>query len=112
MCVLIFSTIWSENFFYFYFKKNGVRYDQVRLVVFMNSTRHSCPILMKLEFSRQTFSFLKNTKISNFMNIRPVGAELFLADRRTNGQMDRWTDMTKSIVAFPNFPNTPKSRAT
>jgi len=30
------------------------------------------------------------------MNIRPVGAELFHADRRTNGQ----TLMTKLIVAF------------
>jgi len=37
----------------------------------------------------------KNTKISNFMKIRPVGAELFHAD----GQ----TDMTKLIVAFRNL---------
>jgi hypothetical protein len=29
--------------------------------------------------------FLKNTPISSFMKIRPVGADLFLADRRTNG---------------------------
>ena len=33
------------------------------------------------------------------MKIRPVGAELFLAD----GQTD--TDMTKFIVAFRNFAN-------
>jgi hypothetical protein len=36
------------------------------------------------------------------MKIRPVGAELFNADRRT--------DMTKLIVAFRNFANAPKSR--
>jgi hypothetical protein len=30
--------------------------------------------------------FSKNTQISNFMKIRPVGAELFHADRRTDGQ--------------------------
>jgi len=35
------------------------------------------------------------------MKIRPVVAELFLADRRT--------DMTKVIVAFRNFANAPKN---
>jgi len=38
----------------------------------------------------------KNTQIQNFTKVRPVGAELFYADRRT----DRQTDMTKLIVAF------------
>ena len=33
------------------------------------------------------------------MKIRPVGAELFYADRRT--------DMKKLIVAFRNFANAP-----
>jgi hypothetical protein len=41
---------------------------------------------MKHEFS-QHFS----EKIPNFMKIRPVGAELFQADRQT----EEWTDMTK-----------------
>jgi hypothetical protein len=44
--------------------------------------------------------YSKNTQISNFMKIRPVGVELFHADRRT--------DMTKVIVAFRSFANTPK----
>jgi hypothetical protein len=44
--------------------------------------------------------FSKNTKISNFMEIRRAGAELFHAD----GQ----TDMAKPIVAFRNFANAPK----
>jgi hypothetical protein len=35
------------------------------------------------------------------MKIRPVGAELFRADRRT--------DMTKLIIAFSNFVNAPKN---
>jgi len=34
--------------------------------------------------------FLRNTEVSNFMKIRPVGTELFHAYRRT--------DMTKLIV--------------
>ena len=41
--------------------------------------------------------FYKNPQISNFVNIRPVGTELFHAD----GQ----TDMTKLIVTFRNFAN-------
>jgi len=36
------------------------------------------------------------------MKIRPVGAELFLADGQT-------ADMTKLIVAFHNFANAHKS---
>jgi hypothetical protein len=43
--------------------------------------------------------FSKNTQIlvSNFMKIRPVEAELFHADRRT--------DTTKLIIAYSNFAN-------
>jgi hypothetical protein len=52
---------------------------------------------MKLEFSVPIFE-----KYSNFMNIRPMGAELFHADRRT--------DMTNLIAAFRNFANAPKKR--
>jgi len=38
------------------------------------------------------------------MKIRPVGAELFYADRRT--------DMSKLIVAFRNFVKAPKNGIT
>jgi hypothetical protein len=41
------------------------------------------------------------------MKIRPVGAEFFHSDRRTDGR----TDMTKLTVAFRNFANTPKMTA-
>jgi hypothetical protein len=43
----------------------------------------------------------KKTQISNFMNIHPVGAELFHADGRT--------DMMKLTVALRNVANVPKS---
>jgi hypothetical protein len=57
---------------------------------------------MKLIFP-DTFS--KNTQISIFMKIRPVGDALLHAGRRT--------DMTKVIDAFLNFTNAPKqSRST
>jgi hypothetical protein len=39
------------------------------------------------------------------MKIRPVGAELFNADRQTDGR----TDMTKLIVGFRNFAKAPKN---
>jgi len=41
------------------------------------------------------------------MQIRPVGAESFHAD----GQMDRWTDITKVIDAIRNFVNAPPKKA-
>jgi hypothetical protein len=37
-----------------------------------------------------------------------VAAELFHADR----EAERWTDMTKLIVAFYNFANAPKKQVT
>jgi len=40
------------------------------------------------------------------MKIRPAGAELFHADRQTDGR----TEMTKlSAVPFRNFPNVPEN---
>ena len=56
---------------------------------------------MELEFSRHIFEKYSNT---NLMKIRPVEAELFNAERRT----DRQTGMTKLMVAFRNFSNAPK----
>jgi len=57
---------------------------------------------MKLEFSRQIF---ENPQISNLIKIRSVGAQLFQAGGRADGQ----TDMTKLIVAFLNFANALKN---
>jgi hypothetical protein len=54
---------------------------------------------MKIEFS---FRFPTNTQISNFMKIRPVGAELSHADRPTN--------TAKLVVAFRNFAKVYKNR--
>ena len=81
----------------------STRYVQypLRRVPVTYSTRYSCQILIKLKFSRQ-FS-LKYTLISNFMKIRPLGAESFHKDRRADVQ----TDMTKLIIAFRHFANAP-----
>ena len=45
--------------------------------------RHSCQVLMKLEFSQH---ILENSQVSDFMNIHLVGAELFHADGQKNRQ--------------------------
>ena len=42
----------------------------------MYSTSNSRQILTELEFSRQIFE-KKNTQVSNFVKIRPGGAQLF-----------------------------------
>jgi len=41
------------------------------------------------------------------MKIRPLGTELFHADRRTDGK----TNMMRLIVTFRNFENAPKNEA-
>jgi hypothetical protein len=43
------------------------------------------------------------------MKIRPVVAELFHADGRTDRQTYSQTSITKLTVAFRNFENAPKS---
>jgi hypothetical protein len=49
---------------------------------------------MKLEFSRQTFE--NKSLISNYNKIRPVGANLFHADRRTDKTKRNFVDAPKS----------------
>jgi len=60
MCVSTFSTIFVWNIFHS--RKYWARYDQKCSLFFINSTRYSCPILMKLEFSRQVFEKYSNIR--------------------------------------------------
>ena len=90
MQVLIFSTTLSET--YLILRRTG-RYMIKNL--YWSSCKvacYACQILMKLQFSRQIFEKYSNIK---FMTIRPVRAELFHEDGRT--------DMTKLIVPFLQF---------
>jgi hypothetical protein len=41
------------------------------------------------------------------MKIRPLGAELFHADGRTDGLTEEQTDITKVMAAVRNFANAP-----
>ena len=97
MCVLIFSTTFVWNIFRS--KENWERYDKKYICW------SSCkvPVIFRVRFwwnLNFLDKFSKNSRISNFVEIRPVGAELLHEDRRT--------DMTKLIVAFRKFPNLPK----
>jgi hypothetical protein len=91
MFVLIFSTTFVWNIFRS--KKNWARYDQKMCIGLRVKYR-----LLLSDFN-ETWIFLdkvlKNTQITNFMKIRPVGAELFRADGPT--------DMTKIINRFSKF---------
>jgi len=49
MCVLIFSTTFVQNISHS--KKNWARYEQKIILVFMQNTRYSSPVLKNLEFS-------------------------------------------------------------
>jgi hypothetical protein len=42
----------------------------------------------------------KNIQISNFMNIRPVGAEMFHAGGRMDRQTDRYDEANSSFSQF------------
>jgi hypothetical protein len=82
-------------------------YHKITLV-FMLSTRHSCQILMKLEFPRQIFEKYTNIKLHETPS---VGSRVVLCgwtERQTDRQTERQTDMTKLMVAFQNFANAPK----
>jgi len=58
-----------------------------------------CPFFLSdiTENSNSSTEFSRNREIPNFMEIRPVGAQMLRAD----GQ----TDMTKPLFASHNFPN-------
>ena len=68
----------------------------------MQSTRHSSQFSLKHKFFRHIFEKWSNAKFMK--KIRPVGAELFYANRRE----ERYTDMMKLTVAFRNVANGPE----
>ena len=59
---------------------------------------------MNCQHAQRVFEKYSNL---SFMKIRPMGAELFRADRRTEVQADGQTDMTNLMVAFRNLANAP-----
>jgi CRISPR/Cas system endoribonuclease Cas6 (RAMP superfamily) len=66
----------------------------------------SYPLVLSYFDENRIFSTDFGKKRQNFMKIRPVGAALYRADGRTDGQ----TDMTKQILALRSFANVPNNR--
>ena len=95
-CVLIF--FFKLSFVTFLILRN------IQHVIIINVCTSSWKIpviLVRLQSNLKFLGrFFKNFQISNFLNVRPVGAELFHADRET--------DMAKLIVAFRIFAKVPK----
>jgi len=94
MCVLIFTTKFSETFLI-------LRRVGSCSTTTVQTFSYKIPIILVRFYWKLTSldSFSENIQI-NFFKIRPVGAELFHADGRT--------DMTKLLVAIRNFSQAPK----
>jgi hypothetical protein len=93
MRVLIFSTTFVETLLFL----RRIQRDMIK-----NVQRPSCTVPVILVSLSRNLNFLdrfSNTRIWNFMKIRPVAAELFHAGERTV--------TTKLIVAFRNAANAP-----
>ena len=101
ICALIFYRILSGTFLIL---------RRIQRYVRKSSCTSKLPVPVILVRLQSNMNFLdrlsKNSQMSNFMRIHPVGAELFHKARCTDGR----TDMTKLIVAFPNFTNAPLKR--
>jgi len=69
------------------------------IIINVHTSSSKVPVILgafqRNDFYAQMFS--KNTALSNIMKIRPVRADLFHADKQTDG-----TDITRLLVAFRN----------
>jgi hypothetical protein len=88
----------------YYSKKKWARYYQKCISVFMSSTRYSCPILMKLEFSQNILEKYSNDKCHE----NPTSETRIIPCGKTDKRTDRRTDLTKLTVAFRIFAEAPK----
>jgi hypothetical protein len=71
----------------------------------MANTRYPCPILTKLEFSRQIIEKYSNIELYE----NPSSGRQVVPCERTYVHADGRTDMTNVIVAFRNFADASKN---
>jgi len=79
--------------------------------IIINVHSSSCKVLVVIVMVSCDLNYIlnifsTNTKIPNFIKIRPAGGEMFHAD--IDRQTDRQTDMKKLIIAFRKFANESK----
>ena len=94
MCVLIFSTTYVWNFSHS--GKNWARYDQKCILVFMQSTLYSCPVLMKLEFPQHIFEKYPNIKFHD----SPSSGSWVVPCGQRDGRTDRHDEADSIFLQF------------
>jgi hypothetical protein len=98
ICAVIFSAkfVWNIS----HSKNNWTRYDQNCILVFMQITRYTSQILIKIQFSWCVFE-----KYSNIiLHENPSSSSRVV--------LSVGTDITKLIAAYCNFANAPKNDST
>jgi hypothetical protein len=94
ICVLILSATFIWNVFPS--RKNWAKYDKK----YVGSSRTVPVILVRFEWNLNFLvTFSQNAHMSNFVKIRPVGAEFLHEDGRTDGRTDIW----KANSSSPQF---------
>ena len=97
MCILSSSTTFARNISHS--KSNWARYDKKMYIAL-----HMKYPLFLFGFNETWIFFFdrfsKNVQISNLMEIRPVRAEFFHADRGTEGQTDRHKESNSHFSQF------------
>jgi hypothetical protein len=96
MCVSSFSTTFVWNMFHS--KKKWARYDRKFILVFMQSTLYSCPNLMKLQISRQSFEKYSNIKFHENLSIGSRVVPCVQTDGRTDRQKDEPNSPLSAIL--------------
>ena len=80
--------------------------SRIQQDIIRNAQKSSCEATVILATLQTKFIFSrlsKNTRILNFMKMRPVRPEMIHADGRTDRKTVRQTDVTKLIVTFRFF---------
>ena len=97
---LLYKFVWKV----FHHKKKWARCGHKCVLVFVQSTRYYCQVLMKIDFSRQIFEKYRNIKFHE--NPLSEAESFYGTDRQT--QTDRRKNMANPIVAFRSFSKAPK----
>jgi len=98
------GSYWIQNVFWFSLRLVSETFLIVGILRDIIIYRSSCkvPVIPVRIYPNLNFvdRFTKNTQISNIIIISPVGAELFHANRRTDGWTDRHNEASRRFSQF------------